>query len=84
MAGLQRRQAITVVFLRIVVVADPDEGGLKQVNDGGKDLLTLASVNLRTSIGSRSKGEEGLRLVSAASEAKAEEEWGKYGTSVSA
>jgi hypothetical protein len=44
----------------------------------------LASVNLRTSIGSRSKGEEGLRLVSAASEAKAEEEWGKYGTSVSA
>src|SRR4051812_37540313 len=39
MAGLQRRQAIAVILPRIIVVADPDEGGLEKMNDGGKNFL---------------------------------------------
>jgi hypothetical protein len=62
MAGLQRRQAIAVILLRIIVVADPNEGGLEKMNDGGKDFLSREAskghvlANLRAD-GRKSLGE---------------------------
>jgi hypothetical protein len=40
MAVLEGREAITLVLLGIIRVADADHRGLEQMHNGGQDLLT--------------------------------------------